>query len=149
MKIHIPKNHKILPLEIPVKNNYSSHSNIYLNNNSNLEVNNKNSNHIVNAWEYELLLPRNSILKLIKKNKKILQSEFEKTTFSLSNKESPKKKTRIYEFEYMGYINTPLEIKPIHINYTFNKSNYSNELKKEVEDELNKPQNNDLAYPNL
>jgi len=82
MKINIPKNHKILYLEILHK---------------------KNKRTIIKNWENEILLPRDCKLKLIKRYDRdfVYFSKNYDLNDILKNKVKHRT-TRVYEFEYIG-----------------------------------------------
>jgi len=86
MKINIPKNNKFIYLE-----------RIYKQNKSDFTIEN---------WEHEILLPRNSKIKLVKKYDKLFSYTMDHTNYKIKNiiKDTVKyAPTRIYEFDYEGY----------------------------------------------
>ena len=120
MKINIPKGKKFLYFDII--DNYS-----------------ENKKDKIGIWENEILLPRNSKLKLIKRYDK--QMNMKKPTSYFVNNilkntvEHEKIPTRVYEFEYIDYedSNTKMEL---DIFLEFNKDKtYLKEIEKQVEDE--------------
>jgi hypothetical protein len=124
MKINIPKGNKFLYLDIfpfmggNVKNN--------------LEIE-----------ENEVLLPRNSILKLVKRYDLTMKMRKPKE-YSANNILKNKLKhenlpTRIYEFDYVGYEDTKQKI-DFDVDLVFNQNKtYLKKIAKEVENEMKKP----------
>lgn len=124
MKINIPKGNKFLYLDIfpfmggNVKNN--------------LEIE-----------ENEVLLPRNSILKLVKRYDLTMKMRKPKE-YSANNILKNKLKhenlpTRIYEFDYVGYEDTKQKI-DFDVDLVFNQNKtYLKKIAKEVENEIKKP----------
>jgi hypothetical protein len=124
MKINIPKGNKFLYLDIfpfmggNVKNN--------------LEIE-----------ENEVLLPRNSILKLFKRYDLTMKMRKPKE-YSANNILKNKLKhenlpTRIYEFDYVGYEDTKQKI-DFDVDLVFNQNKtYLKKIAKEVENEMKKP----------
>ena len=93
MKINIPKNNKFIYLERISKQNKSDFT--------------------IENWEHEILLPRNSKIKLVKKYDKLFSYSMEHTNYKIKNiiKDTVKyTPTRIYEFEYEGYDDKELTI---------------------------------------
>jgi len=123
MKINIPKGNKILYLDIfqfmggNVKNNIAIDEN-------------------------EILLPRNSILKLVKRYDLTMKMRKPKE-YSANNILKNKLKhenlpTRIYEFDYVGYEDTKQKIDfDVFLAFNENKS-YLKKIAKEVENEMKK-----------
>jgi len=124
MKINIPKGNKILYLDIfqfmggNVKNNIAIDEN-------------------------EILLPRNSILKLVKRYDLTMKMRKPKE-YSANNILKNKLKhenlpTRIYEFDYVGYEDTKKKI-DFDVDLSFNQNKtYLKKIAKEVENEMKKP----------
>jgi hypothetical protein len=124
MKINIPKGNKFLYLDIfpfmggNIKNN--------------LEIE-----------ENEVLLPRNSILKLVKRYDLTMKMRKPKE-YSANNILKNKLKhenlpTRIYEFDYVGYEDTKQKI-DFDVDLVFNQNKtYLKKIAKEVENEIKKP----------
>ena len=124
MKINIPKGNKILYLDIfqfmggNVKNNIAIDEN-------------------------EILLPRNSILKLVKRYDLTMKMRKPKE-YSANNILKNKLKhenlpTRIYEFDYVGYEDTKQKIEfDVFLAFNENKS-YLKKIAKEVKNEIKKP----------
>ena len=122
MKINIPKGNKFLYLDI--FDNYG---------------NNKSK---VKIWENEVLLPRNSILKLVKRydlRMKMRKPKEYSANNILKNKVTHKNlPTRIYEFDYMGYEDSKQKIE-LDIFLEFNKNKtHLKKIAKEVENEIKK-----------
>ena len=97
MKIHIPKGQKLIYLESISK----GEKDFYINN-----------------WENEILLPRNSKLKLLKR----YDEEFphHSTVYKVNNIMKNKVKnvpTRVYEFEYVGYKDVDLKVNVESVGY--------------------------------
>ena len=125
MKINIPKGNKFLYLDIFPK--YE-------------EDFGKNE---INIIENEILLPRNSILKLVKRYDLTMKMRKPKE-YSANNILKNKLKhenlpTRIYEFDYVGYENTKQKIDfDVFLAFNENKS-YLKKIAKEVKNEIKKP----------
>ena len=121
MKINIPKGNKFLYLDI---------------------FTNSEKNKILNS-ENEILLPRNSILKLVKRydlRMKMRKPKEYSANNILHNKLKHKNlPTRIYEFDYIGYEDTKQKIE-LDILLEFNNKNktYLKKITKEVENEMKK-----------
>jgi hypothetical protein len=121
MKINIPKGNKILYLDIfpfmggNVKNNIAIDEN-------------------------EILLPRNSILKLVKrydlKMKMRKPKEYSANNILHNKLKHENLPTRIYEFDYIGYEDTKQKI-DFDVNFLNNKI-YLKQIQKEVENEMKK-----------
>lgn len=121
MKINIPKGKKFLYFDIV--NHFS----------------NENKKDKIYIWENEILLPRNSKLKLIKRYDK--QMNMKKPTSYFVNNilkntvEHEKIPTRVYEFEYIDYEDSNMKME-LDIFLEFNKDKtYLKEIEKQVEDE--------------
>jgi hypothetical protein len=128
MKINIPKGNKFLYLEALG----------YI----------ENSKKSVHIWENEILLPRNSILKLVKRYDMYMQMP-KPSTYSVDNILHNKVKhenipTRVYEFDYVGYEDNNKKIEfDVFLGFNQNKT-YLKEIEKQVEDEFinsKKPEN--------
>lgn len=122
MKINIPKNNKILYLE----RFYKYQNNI-----------------VIENWENEILLPRNSTLKLIKRYDEIFQKNSSRYLLkNIINKKVVFYPTRVYEFEYVGYDESEFEIPDITSldirRYFENKKNKKtiSKVKEELEKEI-------------
>ena len=92
MKINIPKGNKFIYLERFNKN----HKNI-----------------LIESWEHEVLLPRNCKMRLTKKYDELFPQTLESITHKVNNiiKDNIKYiPTRVYEFEYEGYVDNELII---------------------------------------
>jgi hypothetical protein len=92
MKINIPKGNKFMYLERFQK---------------------KNKNILIESWEHELLLPRNCKLKLTKKYDELFPQTFVSIKHKITNIMKDKIKyipTRVYEFDYEGYVDKELSI---------------------------------------
>ena len=124
MKINIPKGNKFLYLDIfpfmggNVKNN--------------LEIE-----------ENEVLLPRNSILKLVKRYDLTMKmrkpKEYSANNILKSKLKHENLPTRIYEFDYVGYEDTKQKI-DFDVDLVFNQNKtYLKKIAKEVENEMKKP----------
>ena len=125
MKINIPKGNKILYLDIFPK--YE-------------EDFGKNE---INIIENEILLPRNSILKLVKrydlKMKMHKPKEYSANNILHNKIKHENLPTRIYEFDYVGYEDTKHKIE-FDVDLTFNQNKtYLKKIAKEVENEMKKP----------
>jgi len=124
MKINIPKGNKFLYLDI-----FPQYEEDF----------GKNE---INIKENEILLPRNSILKLVKRYDLRMKMHKPKE-YSANNILHNKIKhenlpTRIYEFDYMGYEDTKQKIElDVILNFNQNKT-YLKKLAKEVENEMKK-----------
>ena len=123
MKINIPKGNKFLYLDI-----FPFMGGDIINN--------------IAIDENEVLLPRNSILKLVKKYDLKMKMHKPKE-YSANNILHNKLKhenlpTRIYEFDYMGYEDTKKKIEfDVDLSFNQNKT-YLKKLAKEVENEMKK-----------
>lgn len=122
MKINIPKGNKFLYLDIfPFMG-----GNVI----NNLQIE-----------ENEVLLPRNSILKLVKKydiKMKMRKPKEYSANNILHNKVKHENlPTRIYEFDYVGYEGTKHKIE-FDVNLAFNNTK---KIMKEVEDEMKQKNN--------
>jgi len=123
MKINIPKGNKFLYLDIFPKYEDSIKNNIEIE-------------------ENEILLPRNSILKLVKRYDLTMKMRKPKE-YSANNILHNKVKhenlsTRIYEFDYVGYEDTKQKIDfDVFLAFNENKS-YLKKIAKEVENEIKK-----------
>jgi len=124
MKINIPKGNKFLYLDVfpQFEEDFG-----------------KNKIEIV---ENEILLPRNSILKLVKRydlTMKMLKPKEYSANNILHNKVKHENlQTRIYEFDYVGYEDTKQKIKfDVSLSFNENKS-YLKKIAKEVENEMKK-----------
>ena len=125
MKINIPKGNKFLYLDIFPK--YE-------------EDFGKNE---INIVENEILLPRNSILKLVKrydlKMKMRKPKEYSANNILHNKIKHENLPTRIYEFDYVGYEDTKHKIE-FDVDLAFNQNKtYLKKLAKEVENEMKKP----------
>lgn len=78
MIIHLPKGCKPLYVEMP------------------------NNNGVLYNWEYEMLLPRMSNLRLIKRYDKLLKVQKRHKMDNIKKGKVNNRQTRIYEFEYVG-----------------------------------------------
>jgi hypothetical protein len=123
MKINIPKGNKFLYLDIfPLYED---------------SVKNK-----IEIEENEILLPRNSILKLVKRYDLTMKMRKPKE-YSANNILKNKLKhenlpTRIYEFDYVGYEDTKQKI-DFDVDLVFNQNKtYLKKIMKEVENEMKK-----------
>ena len=123
MKINIPKGNRFLYLDI--------------------FINEWEKNKILNS-ENEILLPRNSILKLVKRYDYLMRMSKPKEYLvnnilknKLVHENLP---TRMYEFDYIGYEDTKQKIE-LDIFLKFNNKNktYLKKITKEVENEMKKP----------
>lgn len=119
MVINIPKGNKFIYLE----NFYKKDDEVYINN-----------------WENEILLSRNSKLKLVKRydqNMKMLKVDEYSANKILHNKVKHENLPfRIYEFDYIGYEDTKEKIKlDVFLDFNQNKT-YLKEIEKQVEDEI-------------
>jgi hypothetical protein len=123
MKINIPKGNKFLYLDIfpfmggDVKNNISIDEN-------------------------EILLPRNSILKLVKrydlKMKMHKPKEYSANNILKNKIKHENLPTRIYEFDYIGYEDSKKKIElDVFLAFNQNKT-YLKQIAKEVENEMKK-----------
>jgi len=120
MKINIPKGNKFLYLDI-----FPTYG----------DIDNK-----IKIWENEILLPRNSKLKLVKRydqNMKMLKVDEYSANKILHNKVKHENLPfRIYEFDYIGYEDTKEKIKlDVFLDFNQNKT-YLKEIEKQVEDEI-------------
>ena len=125
MKINIPKGNKFLYLDIFPK--YE-------------EDFGKNE---INIIENEILLPRNSILKLVKrydlKMKMHKPKEYSANNILHNKLKHENLPTRIYEFDYVGYEDTKKKI-DFDVDLSFNQNKtYLKKIAKEVENEMKKP----------
>jgi hypothetical protein len=124
MKINIPKGNKFLYLDI-----FPKYEEDYGKNEIEIDEN-------------EILLPRNSILKLVKRYDLTMKMRKPKE-YSANNILKNKVKhenlpTRIYEFDYIGYEDTKQKIEfDVFLAFNENKT-YLKKLAKEVEAELKK-----------
>jgi hypothetical protein len=118
MKINIPKGNKFLYLDIFI------HS---------------EKNKILNS-ENEVLLPRNSILKLVKRYDYVMKmrkpTEYSANNILKNKLEHENLPTRIYEFDYIGYEDSSQKIE-LDIFLEFNNKNKTHlkKIMKEVENE--------------
>ena len=130
MKINIPKGKKFLYFDIIDTYTYSD----------------ENKKDKIGIWENEILLPRNSKLKLIKRYDKQMNMK-KPTSYFVNNilKNTvihEKIPTRIYEFEYIDYEDSNKKME-LDIFLEFNKDKtYLKEIEKQVEDEFTKKQTN-------
>jgi hypothetical protein len=121
MKINIPKGNKFLFLEAMGNREKSKKS--------------------VNIWENEILLPRNSILKLVKRYDVYMQMP-KPSKYSVDNILHDKVKhnnlpTRVYEFDYVGYEDNNKKIEfDIYLEFNNKNKTYLKEIEKQVEDEF-------------
>ena len=125
MKINIPKGNKFLYLDIFPQF---------------MELFGKNE---IKIYENEILLPRNSALKLVKRYDLTMKMHKPKE-YSANNILHNKLKhenlpTRIYEFDYVGYEDTKQKIEfDVFLAFNENKS-YLKKIAKEVKNEMKKP----------
>jgi hypothetical protein len=118
MKINIPKGNKFLYLDIFSR------------------FGNKNK---INIWENEVLLPRNSKLKLVNRYDYIMNKK-KPGLYLVNNILHNKVKhenipTRVYEFDYIGYEDPKQKIEfDVFLEFNKNKT-YLKEIEKQVEDE--------------
>jgi hypothetical protein len=123
MKINIPKGNKFLYLEF--------------------FANPSEKNKILNS-ENEVLLPRNSILKLVKRYDLHIKTR-KPTEYLVNNILKNKVKhenlpTRIYEFDYIGYEDTNQKIElDVFLGFNNNNKTHLKKIVKEVENEYKKP----------
>jgi len=123
MKINIPKGNRFLYLDIFPFTGRNVKNNLVID-------------------ENEILLPRNSILKLVKRydlTMKMLKPKEYSANNILHNKVKHENlPTRIYEFDYVGYEDTKQKIEfDVSLSFNENKS-YLKKLSKEVENEMKK-----------
>lgn len=94
----------------------------------------------INIVENEILLPRNSILKLVKrydlKMKMHKPKEYSANNILKNKLEHENLPTRIYEFDYVGYEDTKHKIE-FDVDF-LNSKTYLKKLAKEVEAEMKK-----------
>lgn len=120
MKINIPKGNKFLYLEA-MGNREKSKKSVYI-------------------WENEILLPRNSKLKLVKRYDMNMQMPKPKE-YSVDNILHDKVKhnnlpTRVYEFDYIGYEDNNKKIEfDIFLEFNNKNKTYLKEIEKKVEDQ--------------
>ena len=122
MKINIPKGNKFLYLDI-----FPAYKEDY--------VENK-----IKIWENEVLLPRNSKLKLVKRydqNMKMLKVDEYSVKNIFGNKVKHENLPfRIYEFNYIGYEDSNKKME-LDISLEFNKNKtYLKEIEKQAKDEI-------------
>jgi hypothetical protein len=123
MKINIPKGNKFLYLEF--------------------FANPSEKNKILNS-ENEVLLPRNSILKLVKRYDLHIKTR-KPTEYLVNNILKNKVKhenlpTRIYEFDYIGYEDTNQKIElDVFLGFNNNNKTHLKKIVKEVENEMKNP----------
>ncbi len=123
MKINIPKGNKFLYLDIFPFLGYEIKDNLQID-------------------ENEILLPRNSILKLVKRYDLVMKMH-KPIEYSANNILKNKVKhenlpTRIYEFDYIGYEDSKQKIEvDVHLAFNQNKS-YLKKIEKEVENKIKK-----------
>jgi hypothetical protein len=123
MKINIPKGNKFLYLDIFPKYEDSIKNNIEIE-------------------ENEILLPRNSILKLVKRYDLTMKmrkpKEYSANNILHNKVKNENLPTRIYEFDYVGYEDTKQKIDfDVFLAFNENKS-YLKKIAKEVENEIKK-----------
>jgi hypothetical protein len=124
MKINIPKGNKFLYLDIfPYRGE---------NVRNNLEIE-----------ENEVLLPRNSILKLVKRYdltmKMIKPKEYSANNILKNKVKHENLLTRIYEFDYIGYEDTKHKIEfDVFLEFNNTNKSYLKKITKEVENKMKK-----------
>jgi len=123
MKINIPKGNKFLYLDIFPQF---------------MELFGKNE---IKIYENEILLPRNSALKLVKRYDLTMKmhklKEYSANNILKNKLKHENLPTRIYEFDYVGYEDTKQKIE-FDVDFLNNKS-YLKKIAKEVENEMKKP----------
>ena len=124
MKINIPKGNKFLYLDAigsPMGTAQNSKKSVYI-------------------WENEILLPRNSKLKLVKRYDIYMQMP-KPSKYSVDNILHDKVKhnnlpTRVYEFDYIGYEDNNKKIEfDIFLEFNNKNKTYLKEIEKKIEDE--------------